>query len=288
MTTAVTPLTDTPLELGEGARHLGDRLVLVDILSGDLYCHAANTFGHLEPLAHVDVPLGAVAPIRDRPGAWIAAVGDGVAVLEADSTLSWLDRPESRHNGRTRMNDGVCDPAGRFWAGSMAYDGESSLGSLYRADPDGSVHQVLDELIIANGPAFTADGSTMFLADSGRATLTRYRVTDDGTPTEPFVLLREESAAVPDGLTADATGAVWVAMWGAAEIRRYSPEGNLLTRIPLPAAQPTSVALHGDRALVTTARLGLEQPTTYDGLLLSVAFATELGEVSSLPTRVFG
>jgi sugar lactone lactonase YvrE len=150
------------------------------------------------------------------------------------------------------------------------------------------VYEVLDDLIIANGPAFTADGSTMFLADSGRATLTRFRITDDGTPTEPFVLLREESCAVPDGLTTDATGAVWVAMWGAAEIRRYSPEGNLLTRIALPAAQPTSVALHGNRALVTTARLGLEQPTKYDGLLLSAALATEPGAAVSLPPRFFG
>ncbi|MDQ0766001.1 hypothetical protein QF027_008636 [Streptomyces canus] len=74
------------------------------------------------------------------------------------------------------MNDGVADPAGRFWAGSMAYDGTPGAGSLYRTDPDGTVVRVLDGLTIANGPAFTADGTTMYLADTAVGTILRCRI----------------------------------------------------------------------------------------------------------------
>jgi sugar lactone lactonase YvrE len=288
VTQPVTALTDTPLALGEGARSVGGRLVLVDILAGDLYAHPADRPAPLQRLLHVDLPLGAVAPVGDRPGAWVAAVGDGVALLVAGEAPQWLGRPEAGHGGRTRMNDGVCDPRGRFWASSMAYDGESPLGSLYRVDPDGTVHQVLDDLVIANGPAFSPDGATMYLADSGRATVTRHRVAPDGTLADPVVLFHEESAAVPDGMTTDASGALWVAMWGGSEVRRYSPDGDLLARVPLPASQPTSVALVDRWALLTTASLGLEQPGRYDGLLLSVDLAALGIEVAAAPTAGFG
>ena len=110
-------------ELAEGGRWVDGRYVYVDILSGRLFELRDNT----EPaapreLARLDVPLGAVAPVDDQPDAWIAA-GTGIALLPADGTLEWLDRPEDRTPVPSRMNDGVADPAGRFWAGSMAYDG---------------------------------------------------------------------------------------------------------------------------------------------------------------------
>ncbi|WP_425472189.1 SMP-30/gluconolactonase/LRE family protein [Streptomyces cyaneus] len=139
----------------------------VDILSGRLFELREGT----EPtvpcqLARFDVPLGAVAPVGDRPGTWIAAAGTGIALLTADGALEWLDRPEGRPTVPSRLNDGVADPAGRFWAGSTAYDGTPGAGSLYRTDPDGTVVRVLDGLTIANGPAFTADGTTMYVADT--------------------------------------------------------------------------------------------------------------------------
>ena len=102
------------------------------------------------------------------------------------------------------------------------------------------------------------------------------------------MLLREDSAAAPDGLTTDATGAVWTAMFGGAEIRRYAEDGDLLARIQLPASQPTSLALHGSRALVTTARLGLDGPTPHDGLLLSIQLDSIPGIPTPVPVCAFG
>lgn len=168
---------DGAYELAEGGRWIDGRCVYVDILSGRLFELRDGT----EPtvprqLARLDVPLGAVAPVGDRPGTWIAAAGTGIALLTADGALEWLDRPEDRTTVPSRMSDGVADPPGRFWAGSMAYDGTPGAGSLYRTDPDGTVVRVLDGLTIANGLAFTADGTTMYVADTAVGTILRCRV----------------------------------------------------------------------------------------------------------------
>ncbi len=268
--TGITTLTDRPLELGEGARFVDGRLVLVDLLAGTLYSHPGHRSAPLTTVHTVDCPVGAVAPVRGWPGTWIAAIGDGIALLTRAGGPWWLGRPEARNGGRTRMNDGACDPSGRFWAGSMAYDGTSPDGALYRVEPDGRIEQVLDGVVIANGPAFSPDGRTMFLADSAAGTITRYAVDDDGQLSAPLVILREESGASPDGMTVDRAGALWVAMWGGSQLRRYAPDGEPLGTVELPAAQPTSVALARGRAVVTTATLGLNTPGAADGLVLSV------------------
>ncbi|MET8082133.1 SMP-30/gluconolactonase/LRE family protein [Streptomyces sp. NPDC005303] len=263
-------------ELAEGGRWVDGRYVYVDILAGRLYELRDGT-GASDPrqLAQIDVPLGAVAPVSGEPDVWIAAAGTGVALLTADGALEWLDRPEDRTPVRSRMNDGVADPAGRFWAGSMAYDGTPGAGSLYRTDPDGTVVRVLDGLTIANGPAFSADGTTMYLADSAAGTILRCRVDPvsgdlSGGP-ESFVRLGDGEGS-PDGMTVDEEGCLWVAIWGAGEVRRYHPDGHLLHTLGVPAPHPTSVCLHptDHRLYVTTARPGVPDPITASGAVLTV------------------
>ncbi|MEU1194165.1 SMP-30/gluconolactonase/LRE family protein [Streptomyces sp. NPDC005859] len=269
-------VVDGAYELAEGGRWVDGRYVYVDILSGRLLELRDDT----EPaaarqLARLDVPLGAVAPVGDQPGAWIAAAGTGIALLTPDGALEWLDRPEDRTPVPSRMNDGVADPAGRFWAGSMAYDGTPGAGSLYRTDPDGTVVRVLDGLTVANGPAFTADGALMYLADTAVGTVLRCRVdpvSGDlcGAP-EPFAQLRDGEGG-PDGMTVDEEGCLWVALWGAGAVRRYHPDGRLLHTVTVPAPHPTSVCLHPDdnRLFVTTARYGVRSPTAASGAVLSL------------------
>lgn len=289
--TTVDTLTDDRLELGEGVRALDGRLVLVDILSGRLLGHpgpgAGAPGGRLQVLHDLDHPLGAVAPVQGSPGTWVAAVGDGVALLGPGGGLRWLGRPESRHGGATRMNDGVCDAEGRFWAGSMAYDGESPLGSLYRTDHDGSVVPVLDGLAIANGPAVSADGRALFLADSPLRTITRYDLAPDGSLGGARVVVRCEGDGVPDGMTTDAEGTLWVAMHGAGEVRRYSADGELLLQVPVPASQPTSVAVVPGGLVVTSARENLPQPGPSDGALLHVRVVDLAPPSTPLPVRPF-
>lgn len=122
MAASATVVVDGAYELAEGGRWFDGRYVYVDILSGRLF-ELPDDRDHTGPtqLARLDIPLGAVAPVSGRPGSWIAAAGTGIALLTPDGALEWLDRPEDRTPALCRMNDGVADPAGRFWAGSMAY-----------------------------------------------------------------------------------------------------------------------------------------------------------------------
>ncbi|MCO1658679.1 SMP-30/gluconolactonase/LRE family protein [Pseudonocardia sp. S2-4] len=268
-----TTLPGERFALGEGSRLVpgpdGDRVVMVDIPTGRLLVTDPR-----QVLADLDVPLGAVAPLADGSG-WLAAAGTGIAVLGADGAVEWVDRPEDGAPVAMRMNDGVADPSGRFWAGSMAADQSSGsgagAGSLYRVDPDGSVHRVLDGLTIPNGPAFSADGTLMYLAESTAGVIHRARV-DPATgalgPLEEFARVGDGS---PDGMTVDAEGCVWSAVHGGGRVDRYTAEGVLLESLRLPAAQPTSVCLTAEpphAVLVTSAATGLPHPGDADGAVL--------------------
>lgn len=263
---SVGPLAAEVLSLGEGARWVDGRLVLVDIVAGRLLEHSGVEGESFRTLATLDVPLGAVAPIAHEPGHWIAAAGTGVVLLDPDGRLTWLAQPEGRADGATRMNDGVADPAGRFWAGSMAYDGSTPLGSLYRVDHDGSVHRVWEGLAVTNGPAFTRDGAHLFLADTARRSILRFPVSPGGDLGEPEVRWRAAAAeGSPDGMTVADDGTLWVALWGGSEIRGIAPDGGSDVRIPVPASQPTSVCIAEGRLVVTSAVVGLSEASPEDG-----------------------
>jgi sugar lactone lactonase YvrE len=173
------------------------------------------------------------------------------------------------------MNDAVADPSGRVWAGSMAWDSTDAAGALYRLDLDGRVTTVLTGLTIPNGPAFGLDGRTMYLADSARSTIYRYAV----EPATGELGDHQVFAAVdgtPDGMTVDADGFVWSAIHGSSCLHRYSPAGELVERVELPARQPTSVALSVEPPhvlVVTTATEGLDEPREHDGRVLAVEVA---------------
>ncbi|MGW1797158.1 SMP-30/gluconolactonase/LRE family protein [Streptomyces sp. NPDC001984] len=258
------------LELGEGIRFTGGRLVLVDILKGRLLTAPDDPTAPLGTLAQLPVPLGAVAPVAGRPGSWLAAAGTGICLLGPDGSPTWLARPEAEARPALRMNDGTADPSGRFWAGSMAYDADADAGSLFRVDHDGTLVRVLDGITVPNGPAFTADGRTMYLADSARGIVRRYPVDPAtgalGTPAT-FVTVDDGS---PDGMTVDDEGAVWIAVWGTGTVCRFLPDGTLDRTVRLPASQPAGVCLQGDVLHITTATVGLMTPGPYDGALFSV------------------
>jgi sugar lactone lactonase YvrE len=164
-----------------------------------------------------------------------------------------------------RMNDGVADPSGRFWAGSMAYDTAEGAGALYRVDVDGSVHRVVGELTVPNGPAFTPDGELMYLADSARGVIYRYPVDPRTGGLGRHTEFATVAGGSPDGMTVDAEGYLWSAIWGAGEIRRFSPTGSVDRVLAIPAVQPTSVCLSGGRLVATSATVGLVEPAESDG-----------------------
>jgi sugar lactone lactonase YvrE len=277
------------LELGEGARWVDGRLVLVDILSGRLLADgragsaletALPEIGSpevraLETLAELDVPLGAVAPVHGAPNTWIAAAGTGVCILTEAGSIPWTCRVAESSSVAMRVNDAAADAAGRFWFGTMAYDATEDAGSLYRADRDGTVTRVVDRITIPNGPAFTDDGMTMYLADTARGIVRRYRVDPaTGSLSEPGLFADfARLPGGPDGMAVDREGAVWIACWGGGTVRRYLADGTPDRVVELPAAQPAAVCLGGPdgRLLhVTTAAYGLNTPGAQDGAIFTV------------------
>ncbi|MGH2948148.1 MAG: SMP-30/gluconolactonase/LRE family protein, partial [Solirubrobacteraceae bacterium] len=181
--------------------------------------------------------------------------------LVAGGRLEWLDRPEARSGGATRMNDAACDPAGRFWAGSMAYAETPGAGSLYRVDPVRGCERVLDGLTIANGIGWSPDARTMYLADSGTARVDAFAfdLASGGlTQRRVFADFGAEPHA-PDGLCVDASGTVWIALWGGAGVLGVRPDGARAALVDVATPQTTSCAIEpgGSRMAITTAALGL-------------------------------
>ena len=162
------------------------------------------------------------------------------------------------------MNDGACDAQGRFWAGTMAYDESPGAGALYRLELDGSCTTVLTGLTISNGIGWSPDGATMYLADSGTGRIDAFDFDADQRRHHPAPhdrRHRRARASRPTASPSTTTAAIWVALWDGGAVRRYAPDGTLLTAVPLPVDRPTSCAFGGpDRStlFVTTARHGLD------------------------------
>jgi sugar lactone lactonase YvrE len=225
----------------------------VDMLAGDVL---SLTDDGSVVRRHVGAVAAALRP-RSRGGA-VIAVERGFALEDADGTVTTL--PPVWADESVRMNDGGCDPDGRFWCGSMAYDQRPEAAALYRLDPDGSVTRVLDGLTISNGLAWSPDGSLAYYADTAthRVDVFDYDSVAGLTGRRPFVHLGENGN--PDGLTVDAEGGVWVALYGAGAVHRFSAEGVRDAVVELPVPKVTACTLGGpglDQLFVTTSREGL-------------------------------
>ena len=225
------PAWDTALE----------RLAWVDITAG--LVHLSSTDGSRESI-DVATHVGAVLPAAG--GGWLLAVRRGLARLARDATVTDLvdlhaQRPQ------LRCNDAKCDPAGRAFVGTMAYDQTPGAASLYRVDPGPRATTVLDRLTIANGLGWSRDGSVMWFIDSATQRVNRYRYDLDSGQLGPVQDSIEVPAAagMPDGMCVDDQGCAWVGLWGGSAVHRYTPDGRLDTVIQTPASQITSCAFGG-------------------------------------------
>jgi sugar lactone lactonase YvrE len=190
-----------------------------------------------------------------------------------------------------RFNEGKCDTSGRFWAGTMAYDETPGAGALYRLDPDGRASLMLIGVTISNGLAWSLDGRTMYYIDSPTRRIDAFSFTPETgeiSDRRPVITIPGE-LGVPDGMTIDAEGGLWVALWGGAAVHRYL-DGRLAEVIRLPVSQPTSCAFGGsdlDELYVTSAREGLSFEQREAQQLAGAVFRVRPG-VRGLPAAVFG
>lgn len=232
------------------------RLLWVDIDAGVV--HRFDPASGIDEPTAVGQPVGAAA-LREA-GGLVLAVRDGFSIL--DDGHSTVIADVEREDPASRMNDGSVDLAGRFWAGTMAFDASVGAGSLYRLDPDGAVQTMLTGLTISNGLDWSPEDRTMYFVDSMAGGVDAFDFDlDAGTISgRRRVCEIPPEEGLPDGLTVDADGFVWVALWGSGSVRCYAPSGALVALVDVPARQVTSCAFGGpDLAdlYITTARAGL-------------------------------
>jgi len=292
MTSDAVPCTADQHLLGEGARWDARRgeLLRVDIMAGRVYRDRVGGDGALLPVRTYQVlgTVGAVAPVQDDEG-WLLAAGQGFVHLSPEGVL----RPVAEVTpAGTRMNDAACDPQGRFWAGTLADDHHPGGGALYRLDRNGQVELVLSGLTISNGLGWSPDGGTMYLADSGPRVIHAFTFdAERGTISGGQVLVTvAEEIGAPDGLTVDADGDLWVAIYGGGRVHRYSPDGVLRQALPVPAIQTTSCAFAGmglSWLYVTTATENWsdEQRRAEPAAGLTYRFDTDAGGRPAVPFR---
>ncbi len=249
-----------PADTGEGPiwDEIAGELLWVDIPAGLI--HRWRPGATAVTTIDVGQSVGAIA-LR-RTGGLVAAVRDGFALVDEPSGQVELRCPVEIDRAENRMNDGKCDRAGRFWAGTMALDSRPGAGSLYRLDPDLTVTTVLTDVSISNGLGWAPDDRTMYYVDSPERSIDAFDFDLDGglLSNRRRLAAFEAEAGMPDGLVVDSAGFVWVALWGGGAIRRYSPAGDLVGSIRLPATQLTSCTFGGSELrdlFVTSASRGL-------------------------------
>jgi sugar lactone lactonase YvrE len=158
---------------------------------------------------------------------------------------------------RSRLNDGACDPAGRFLVGSMALDARERDDCLYQIGADGKVTIVDHDLTLSNGLAWSPEGTVHYSVDTTPGTIWArpYDAATGNVGARASVVCLGDGS--PDGLCVDTDGNLWVAIWGAGEVRCYTPGGERLATVTVPAPHTSSVAFVGsarDTLLITTAR----------------------------------
>jgi len=223
----------------------GKRVHRLDPASGE-----HQTFG-------VDFPITALA--RRAAGGWIAAAKTGVYFWDHRTGESEFVVDPEADNPDVRFNDGVVDRQGRFLIGTLNQkDLDAPDGSLYRLDPDRSIHKLDDGFAVANGIGLSGDGKTLYLTDMFHSRILAYDYdVEAGTVANQRTFAEVPAeAGLPDGLIVDAAGFVWSAHWGGWRVTRYDPEGTVEREVKVPVANATCMAFGGeglDELYVTTA-----------------------------------
>lgn len=190
-----------------------------------------------------------------------------------------------------RFNDGKCDRLGRFWAGTMDFGCERATGSLYCLSPDLRCERMDSGYVVTNGPAWSADHSTMYHNDSvnGRVYAFDFDLKSGAISNKRLFLQFSKDDGSPDGMTTDAEGGLWIAHWGASKLTRHDPQGKVLHTVDLPCSQITSCAFGGRdlRTLyITSAANGLSPGQLEREPLAGGLFALEI-DIAGLPANQF-
>jgi len=249
-------------ELGEGPAwdDLRNLIYWVDILRGEINCYSPQT-GKMDT-CKINQPVGAIA--LTLTGNLIGAVKSGFAHIDfAGGQVDIIDQPEA-DLPKNRFNDGKCDPAGRFWAGSMNLDEKSPTGNLYTLGKDLNVSLKIPHVTISNGMAWNSRHDTFYYIDSPKLTVQAYDYDiHSGTLANPRPAIKfDKYQGYPDGMTIDSEDMLWIAFFDGWQVSRWDPHiGKCLRQIRMPVSRPTSCTFGGadfGDLYITTASIGLQ------------------------------
>ncbi|MFJ4977208.1 SMP-30/gluconolactonase/LRE family protein [Streptomyces coeruleorubidus] len=255
-------------ELGEGPTWdaAAGRLLWIDILGCRV--HTYDPVTGRRTVRRTEQHIGAVKPRAG--GGLVLNLRDGIGLLDPDDGFRWLHHEPVP--GR-RANDAAVAPDGALWAGTMRYDEAPGGGTLSRVTGEGTMEVALDDVAVSNGTGWSPDGRLMYYIDSPTRRVDVFDYADGRISGRRTLAGIEESAGFPDGLTVDAEGCVWVALWQGSAVRRYTPGGELDRVIELPVPLVTACAFGGPDLTdlyITTARTGLTEPPALAGSLFVV------------------
>ncbi|MFB2553727.1 SMP-30/gluconolactonase/LRE family protein [Ensifer soli] len=277
-------------ELGECPVWDADRntLFFMDIIGQTLHAYDwASGKDRVMPLPALG---GALALSRD--GRLIAGLQTGIHTIDPLSgAVTFLVDPEPDKPDH-RLNEGKCDPQGRFWVGSISILGRFPTGCLYRLEKDGRVTQVLDRISVPNTLAWQPDGQHMLFADSVTKQVWRFRYdAETGAIGERKVFIdTSDYKGMPDGIAVDADGGVWIAEFGGGAVHHYSAQGKLEGTVRVPASQVTSCVFAGpdlDRLVIITTKRLLDDRARQEQPHSGDLFIIEPG-ISGLPPHLYG
>lgn len=252
----------------------------IDALAGTLHRHWIAT-GEAEQ-HRLPAPIGSMALCES--GAAVVALKDSFARYDfATRQLRTLARIDTGH-ADVRLNDGKCDPWGNYVAGTLhghRQPDEPIRGGLFRLRPDGTTELLAEGFALTNGPCFSPDGKTFYVADSPLRTLWAYDYAPNGPLAHRRVFAQTgHFGSGPDGATVDAQGFVWSVLPRVGKMARFAPDGQLERVIDLPATHPTSLCFGGarlDKAFVTS----ISRSTNLAGDLPQDGALFELGGLPS-------
>ena len=279
--------------LGEGALWSVREQVLywVDILGCELHRFDPAT-GRAAQWTFVE-EITALAERTGEPGL-IVTMRRGFALFDPSGggEPRYLHQPEAALPGN-RFNDGKCDAQGRFWGGTMDFACEAATGALYRYDPDGRCTKHDDGFVVTNGPTWSADGRTLYFNDTVKGRVHAYDFDAVGGALSNKRLWHSFAPGdgVPDGMTTDAAGRIWIAHWGGASVSCHDPvTARELCRVELPTSNVTNCAFGGAdlcTLFITTARTGLAPEQLEAQPLAGGLFAVRV-DGPGVPAHLFG
>lgn len=258
---------DAKSTLGEGPSWDTEKKLLywVDIVEKKI--HIFDPRLCIDRVIYTGQLTGCVVPRKS--GGLVTALKNGFYfVNDKTGRLAFIANPES-YLPNNRFNDGKCDPAGRFWAGTMNLNEKEATGSLYSLDSGWCVRKVLGGITVSNGLTWSPDYRTMYYIDSPTKEVWAfdYDLYTGIIKNKRVVVRIPEGEGVPDGMTSDCEGALWVAQWDGWKVSRWNPyNGKKLMEVHVPAARVSSCVFGGENLnelYITTARFGI----SVEGLL---------------------